>query len=48
MILPMQPFAQLWDEQHVTWTVAERLSIIFKGLGQTLPDSEMGELIRHA
>ena len=39
-------FRSVWDEQHVTWTVAERLSIIFKGLGQTLPDSEMGELIR--
>jgi len=39
-------FRSVWDEQHVTWTVAERLSIIFKGLGQTLPESEMGELIR--
>ena len=39
-------FRSVWHEQHVTWTVSERLSIIFEGLGQTLPESEMGELIR--
>jgi len=39
-------FRSVWHEQHVTWTVAERLAIIFKGLGQTLPESEMDELIR--
>ncbi len=39
-------FRSVWHEQHVTWTVAERLSIILKGLGQTLPESEMDELIR--
>jgi putative hydrolase of the HAD superfamily len=40
-------FRSVWHDQHVTWTVAERLSIILKGLGQTLPESEMDELIRH-
>ena len=40
-------FRSVWQEQHVTWTVAERLSIILKGLGQTLPVPEMDKLIRH-
>ena len=39
-------FRSVWHDQHVTWTVAERLTILLKGLGQTLPDSEMDELIR--
>lgn len=39
-------FRSVWHEQHVTWTVPERLAIILKGLGQTLPESEMDELIR--
>ena len=39
-------FRSVWHDQHVTWTVRERLSIVLKGLGQTLPDSEMDELIR--
>lgn len=39
-------FRSVWHEQHVTWTVTERLSIILKGLGQALPESEMEELVR--
>ena len=39
-------FRSVWHEQHVTWTVTERLTIILKGLGQTLPESEMVELVR--
>ena len=40
-------FGSVWHDQHVTWTVSERLSIVLKGLGQTLPESEMDELIRY-
>jgi putative hydrolase of the HAD superfamily len=39
-------FRSVWHEQHVTWTVPERLTIILNGLGQTLPEFEMDELIR--
>lgn len=39
-------FRKVWHEQHVTWTVRERLSLILKGVGRTLPNSEMNELVR--
>lgn len=39
-------FRKVWHEQHVTWKVPERLSLILKGLGCTLPGDEMAELVR--
>jgi putative hydrolase of the HAD superfamily len=39
-------FGSVWHDLHVTWTVSERLSLILKGLGQTLPKSEMEDLVR--
>jgi len=39
-------FRKVWHEQHITWTVRQRLSLILEGLGQTLPNSEMDELIQ--
>jgi HAD superfamily hydrolase (TIGR01549 family) len=39
-------FKKVWNELHVTWTVQERLSLVLEALGQTLPDSEMAELVR--
>jgi len=39
-------FRSVWHDLHVTWTVSERLSLILKGLGRTLPESEMEDLIR--
>ncbi|MBD3289163.1 HAD-IA family hydrolase, partial [candidate division KSB1 bacterium] len=39
-------FRKVWHEHHVTWSVLERLSIIMSGLGVTLPDGEMEELVR--
>lgn len=32
-------FNQVWYEQHVTWTIAERLQVVIKGLGRQLPAS---------
>ena len=29
-------FSRVWHDQHVTWTVAERLSVLLRGLGQEL------------
>ena len=39
-------FKKVWHDLHVTWTVEERLDLVFKGLNKTLPKSEMTELIR--
>ena len=32
-------FSRVWHEQHVTWSVAEKLSVLLGGLGQELPDA---------
>jgi putative hydrolase of the HAD superfamily len=39
-------FNKVWHDQHVTWTIGERLAVILKGLGRTLPAGEMAELVR--
>lgn len=39
-------FNHVWHEQHVTWTVEERVSVLLKGLGRTLPDGERAALVR--
>jgi putative hydrolase of the HAD superfamily len=39
-------FRKVWHEQHLTWTVRERLKLVLEGLGFSLPVSEMEELIR--
>lgn len=39
-------FRKVWYDQGVTWTVAERLGIVLKGLGRDLPQEEMAELVR--
>ncbi len=39
-------FRQVWYGQNVTWTVRERLSVLLKGLGRTLPEPELDELVR--
>lgn len=39
-------FSKVWHEQFVTWKVADRLEIIFKGLGIDLPENEMNEIVR--
>lgn len=39
-------FRQIWHEQHVTWSVAERLRVTLDGLGQKLPDEVLAELVK--
>lgn len=39
-------FRKVWHDQHVTWTVAERLGVLLAGLGKTLPEPEFAELVR--
>jgi putative hydrolase of the HAD superfamily len=38
-------YRKVWDDQHVTWTVPERVSVLLKGLGHALPEPELLELI---
>ena len=38
-------FARVWHEQHVTWSVAERLSVLLGGLGQELPEAVLADAI---
>ena len=39
-------FNHVWHEQHVTWTVGERVSVLLEGLGRTLPGNHREELVR--
>ena len=38
-------FNHVWHEQHVTWTVDERVSVLLGGLGCSLPPADRAELI---
>ena len=38
-------FNQVWHDQHVTWTIGERLQVILKGLGRTLPEAEFAGVV---
>ena len=38
-------FRKAWHDQHITWSVKERLEIVLKGLGVTLPEDEIAELV---
>lgn len=39
-------FNHVWHEQHVTWTVDDRVTVLCSGLGRTLPDADRAELVR--
>jgi len=39
-------FRKVWDQQHVTWTVRDRLTVLLRGLQRELPEPELAELIR--
>lgn len=39
-------FRKVWHDQHVTWTVSERLQVLLAGLGRTLPPEAFAELVR--
>ena len=38
-------FTKVWHERHVTWSVAERISVLLDGLGRELPQSELAEVV---
>ena len=39
-------FNHVWHDQFVTWTVPERLGIVLTGLGRTLPDPVLENVIQ--
>lgn len=39
-------FHRVWHQQQVTWTVRDRLGTLLDGLGRTLPQNELDELVR--
>lgn len=38
-------FNFVWHEQHVTWKIAERLQVILKGLGRSLPQDVFDRVV---
>lgn len=38
-------FRKVWHDQHVTWSVRERLEIVLQGLGATLPEDALAQLV---
>jgi len=38
-------FNIVWKENHINWTVEQRMRVILNGLGRTLPDDVMAKLI---
>lgn len=39
-------FNKVWHDQHVTWTIQERLAVALKGLGRSLPQAAFDEVAR--
>jgi putative hydrolase of the HAD superfamily len=37
-------FNKVWHDQHVTWSIVERLQVLLKGLGRTLPDEFLADV----
>src|SRR3970282_1691190 len=39
-------FRNVWHTHHVTWTVRQRLSVLLEGLQLSLPEAELGGVVR--
>jgi putative hydrolase of the HAD superfamily len=39
-------FNRVWHDQHVTWTIAERLEVVMNGLKRSLPQGDFAEVVR--
>ena len=39
-------FSRVWNQQSVTWSVAERVAVLLRGLGRSLHEAEFAELVR--
>jgi len=40
-------FRSVWQEMNVTWSVRRRLCVLLDGLGRSLGDDELRDLVRH-
>ncbi len=38
-------FNKVWHEQHITWTIAERLKVVLDGLGRSLPEDDFEAVV---
>ncbi len=38
-------FNKVWHEQHITWTIAERLKVLLDGLGRGLPEDDFEAVV---
>jgi len=38
-------FRKVWHDQHVTWSVTERMQVLLDGLGRTLPADDFAALV---
>lgn len=38
-------FRKVWHDEHVTWSVRERLLVALAGLGRSLPEAELAALV---
>jgi HAD superfamily hydrolase (TIGR01549 family) len=39
-------FNTVWHDQHITWEIADRLSVVLRGLGRTLPDDVFAKIVK--
>lgn len=39
-------FNKVWHDEFVTWHVVERVQVLLKGMGRTLPQEDIDELVR--
>jgi putative hydrolase of the HAD superfamily len=39
-------FNKVWHDQHVTWTIGERLNVALKGLGRALPEGDLAAVVK--
>jgi putative hydrolase of the HAD superfamily len=39
-------FRKVWHDQHVTWSVHERLGVLLAGLKRELPEDELNEIVK--
>jgi putative hydrolase of the HAD superfamily len=38
-------FNKVWHDQHITWTIAERLQVVLDGLGRSLPEADFEAVV---
>src|SRR5215831_9181796 len=38
-------FNLVWHDLHVTWPIRDRLSVLIRGLGRSLPEPELGRIV---